>query len=77
MAAAIWSTPMDKIGEYPVESMLAFLRNHGLLKLINRPQWHFVKNGSASYIDAIIVSSNINTSPSSKLDTSLSVPDVV
>ena len=60
MAAAIWSTPMDKIGEYPVESMLAFLRNHGLLKLINRPQWQFVKNGSASYIDAIIESSNIN-----------------
>ena len=60
MAAAIWSTPMDKIGEYPVESMLAFLRNHGLLKLINRPQWHFVKNGSACYINAIIESSNIN-----------------
>jgi len=60
MAAAIWSTPMDKIGEYPVESMLAFLKNHGLLKLINRPQWHFVKNGSASYIDAIIQTSNIN-----------------
>ena len=32
MAAAIWSTPMDKIGEYPVESMLAFLKNHGLAK---------------------------------------------
>jgi predicted NAD/FAD-binding protein len=60
MAAAIWSTPMDKIGEYPVESMLAFLKNHGLLKLINRPQWRFVKNGSASYIDAIIQTSNIN-----------------
>ena len=60
MAAAIWSTPMDKIGEYPVESMLAFLKNHGLLKLINRPQWRFVKNGSASYIDAIIETSNIN-----------------
>ena len=59
MAAAIWSTPMDKIGAYPVESMLAFLQNHGLLKLINRPQWHYVKNGSASYINAIMKSTNI------------------
>ena len=59
MAAAIWSTPMNKIGEYPVESMLAFLQNHGLLKLINRPQWHYVKNGSTSYVDAIMKSSSI------------------
>ena len=59
MAAAIWSTPMDKIGEYPVESKLAFLQNHGLLKLINRPQWQYVKNGSTSYVDAILKSSSI------------------
>ena len=59
MTAAIWSTPMKSIGEYPIESMLAFLRNHGLLKLINRPQWHFVVNGSASYVSAILKSGNI------------------
>jgi predicted NAD/FAD-binding protein len=60
MAAAIWSTPMHKIGEYPVESMLAFLKNHGLLKLIKRPQWRFVNNGSASYVNAILDSSRLN-----------------
>ena len=59
MAAAIWSTPMHKIGEYPVESMLAFLKNHGLLKLIQRPQWRFVNNGSASYVKAILDSSDL------------------
>ena len=60
MAAAIWSTPTHKIGEYPVESMLAFLKNHGLLKLIKRPQWRFVNNGSASYVNAILDSSRLN-----------------
>ena len=59
MTAAIWSTPMKSIGEYPIESMLAFLRNHGLLKLLNRPKWQYVSNGSASYISAILKSKNI------------------
>ena len=60
MTAAIWSTPIEKIGDYPIESMLAFLRNHGLVKLINRPKWRYVINGSSSYIDAILNTPSIN-----------------
>ena len=60
MAAAIWSTPIDKIGDYPIESMLAFLRNHGLVRLLDRPKWRYVKNGSSSYIDAILKASMID-----------------
>jgi predicted NAD/FAD-binding protein len=50
MSAAIWSTPVDEILEYPAISFLKFWKNHGLLSLIRRPQWRVVQGGSAQYI---------------------------
>lgn len=50
MAAAIWSTPRDKIGEYPAFSFFEFCRNHGLLQILNRPEWRTVQGGSAQYV---------------------------
>ena len=29
------------------------MNNHGLLNLSNQPQWHFIKNGSKSYISKL------------------------
>ena len=56
MGAAIWSSPMLKMREFPAEPYLHFLENHGLLRLINRPQWYSIKGGSHSYIKAILKS---------------------
>ena len=33
MAAAIWSTPAAKVGEYPAAAFLRFCDNHGLMRL--------------------------------------------
>lgn len=51
-SAAIWSTPSEKILDFPAESILRFYSNHGLLKLSGRPQWKTVVGGSISYVQA-------------------------
>lgn len=50
MAAAIWSTPAAKIGDYPAASFIRFCQTHGLLKLVGRPIWRTVAGGSRSYV---------------------------
>jgi predicted NAD/FAD-binding protein len=50
MAAAIWSTPAGKIGEYPAAAMIRFCENHGLLQVRDRPQWRTIDGGSRAYI---------------------------
>ena len=50
MAAAIWSTPQMKIFDYPAFSFLRFFENHGLLQVLNLPDWRTVKGGSRAYV---------------------------
>ncbi|MFT6351649.1 MAG: putative NAD/FAD-binding protein [Neptuniibacter pectenicola] len=53
MGAAIWSTPVDKMLDYPASSFLRFCQNHGLAQLKDRPQWRTVVGGSKQYVDKI------------------------
>ncbi len=53
MGAAIWSTPMDKMLDYPLEAFVRFCDNHGLLQLSDRPQWRTVTGGSQKYVEKI------------------------
>ena len=53
MAAAIWSTPVDKMLDYPAASFIRFCMNHGLLQVKDRPQWKTIVGGSKSYVDKI------------------------
>ncbi|MDH6593418.1 putative NAD/FAD-binding protein [Variovorax sp. TBS-050B] len=50
MAAAIWSTPAARIGDYPTEAFVRFCENHHLLNLGDRPAWRTVTGGSARYV---------------------------
>jgi predicted NAD/FAD-binding protein len=52
LGAAIWSTPLEEILDFPASSYLRFFANHGLLNLWRRPQWYTVKGGSAQYLRA-------------------------
>lgn len=54
MGAAIWSTPMAEMLEYPAVTFLRFCSNHGLLQLKNRPQWQTVDGGSRVYVNKVI-----------------------
>lgn len=62
MAAAIWSTPANKIGQHPFVSFVNFCINHSLLQLKNRPKWRTVTGGSREYVRKITkeYSSKIN-----------------
>ncbi len=54
MGAAIWSSPIERMHEFPAEPYLHFLENHGLLRLVNRPQWKYVSGGSQTYVRAML-----------------------
>lgn len=54
MGAAIWSSPVEEMHNFPAQPYLHFLENHGLLRLTNRPQWRYLKGGSRSYVEAML-----------------------
>jgi predicted NAD/FAD-binding protein len=53
MGAAIWSTPSDKMDEFPARTFLQFFKNHGLLGVTTQHQWLTVSNGSINYVNKI------------------------
>ena len=50
MGAAIWSAGEDDMMRFPALFFIRFFKNHGLLSVKNRPQWHTLVGGSRSYI---------------------------
>jgi len=54
MGAAIWSTPVDAMLEYPLRAFIQFCDNHGLLQISDRPEWRTVKGGSHEYVKKLI-----------------------
>src|SRR5208283_3545854 len=50
MAAAVWSTSMDEIQDFPAVTLVRFFANHGFLGLNTHPQWYVVEGGSSQYI---------------------------
>ncbi|MET0076708.1 MAG: FAD-dependent oxidoreductase [Candidatus Thiodiazotropha lotti] len=50
MAAAIWSCPTSTMLSFPFSSFAQFFKNHGLVKLKNRPQWKTLVGGSWQYV---------------------------
>jgi len=56
MAAAIWSCPVSIMENYPAKTFLRFFYNHGLLTVINQPQWYTVSGGSKEYVKKMTAS---------------------
>lgn len=54
MGAAIWSTPLGGMTDFPAETFIRFFHNHGLLDLQGRPQWSTVTGGSREYVRRLI-----------------------
>lgn len=50
MGAAIWSCPTAAMLDYPAATFLRFCRNHGLLQILDRPQWRTVLGGGREYV---------------------------
>jgi len=54
MSSAVWSTPMDKMLDFPVQTLIRFFHNHGFLGLDTQHQWWTIDKGSKSYRDILI-----------------------
>ncbi|MDF1627441.1 MAG: FAD-dependent oxidoreductase [Parvibaculaceae bacterium] len=50
MGAAIWSTSVDEMMDYPLATFVRFFKSHGLLKVKDRPEWRTVQGGSREYV---------------------------
>ena len=50
LSGAIWSTPVDKILDFPAYSMIDFFENHALLSHTGQHQWYTVRGGSIEYV---------------------------
>ena len=53
MGAAIWSTPLKEMFDFPARSFIRFFYNHGLLALKGRPHWRTIPGGAQTYVRAI------------------------
>jgi predicted NAD/FAD-binding protein len=54
ITAAVWSTAPGRTLEYPVDSLLRFLDNHGLIGVGNAHPWRTVAGGSRAYVDKLL-----------------------
>ncbi len=50
LSGAIWSTPVDKIMDFPAHALIRFFENHALLGYSGQHQWYTVQGGSISYV---------------------------
>ena len=53
MGAAIWSSTLADMRGFPLPFFLNFFLNHGLLDIVDRPQWYVIDGGSKAYIDPL------------------------
>ena len=49
-AAAIWSSTLDQMANYPAASLVRFYMNHNLLAYELKPTWRTVEGGSRQYV---------------------------
>lgn len=54
MSSAVWSTPMEKMLNFPAVTLIRFFQNHGFLGLNTQHQWYTPHNGSQAYRERII-----------------------
>ena len=54
MIGAIWSCSVEQMLEFPIQTMVRFCHNHGLLQIQNRPQWLTIKGGSREYVKRLV-----------------------
>lgn len=54
MSSAVWSTPPEKVCDFPIKTLIQFFKNHGFLGLRGHYQWRTVVGGSRQYRDKIL-----------------------
>jgi predicted NAD/FAD-binding protein len=52
-SGAIWSTPKEKIMDFPAHALIQFFENHALLGYSGQHQWYTVHGGSIQYVNRL------------------------
>jgi phytoene dehydrogenase-like protein len=50
LSGAIWSTPTEKVLDFPAHALIRFFENHALLHHTGQHQWYTVQGGSVEYV---------------------------
>ena len=50
LTGAIWSTPLQRMMDFPAQAMIRFMQNHALLGYSGQHQWYTVQGGSVEYV---------------------------
>ena len=50
MSAAVWSTPPDRMLDFPAEALIRFFHNHGFLGMNTQHPWLTLDGGSKTYV---------------------------
>ncbi|MGR3495433.1 NAD(P)/FAD-dependent oxidoreductase [Citreimonas sp.] len=50
LSGAIWSTPTEKILDFPAHALIRFFENHALMSTHGQHQWFTVQGGSVEYV---------------------------
>ncbi|ASP19989.1 protoporphyrinogen oxidase [Antarctobacter heliothermus] len=53
LSGAIWSTPTEKILDFPAYALIRFFENHALLSHTGQHQWYTVQGGSKQYVSRL------------------------
>lgn len=53
-AAAIWSSRLGDMGDFPAAGLIRFYANHDLLGLVSAIDWRTVEGGSRSYVQRLL-----------------------
>lgn len=54
MISAIWSMGLHNCKTFPLVFFARFFEQHGLLEMVDRPQWFTIANGSKQYVNRLI-----------------------
>ena len=61
VTGAIWSTGTDRVVDFPIDYLLRFLDNHGLVGRGSALPWRVIYGGSMAYVDRIVAALPIGT----------------
>jgi predicted NAD/FAD-binding protein len=61
MSSAVWSTPPDKMLEFPAATLIRFFHNHGFLGMHTQHPWLTPDGGSRNYVQKLLARTTTTT----------------